>query len=101
MFWQRVTADHRRRALFQRLRQVLSLLLHLLIFALLLFALARPELRSFRGAETGLSTVVILDARARMQARTGGGTGFEQARRVAESYLRRASSRAARRPAGG
>ena len=49
MFWQRVTADNRRRALFQRLRQILSLLLHLLIFALLLFALARPELRVVPG----------------------------------------------------
>ena len=94
MFWQRVTADNRRRALFQRLRQVLSLLLHLLIFGLLLFALARPELRAFRGTETGLSTVVILDARARMQSRASdGGTRFAQARRVAESYLRRASLR--------
>ncbi len=94
MFWQRVTADNRRRALFQRLRQVLSLLLHLLIFGLLLFALARPELRAFRGTETGLSTVVVLDARARMQSRTSNGeTRFAQARRVAESYLRRASSR--------
>ena len=94
MFWQRVVADNRRRALFQRLRQVLSLLLHLLIFGLLLFALARPELRSFRGAEAGLSTVVIIDARARMQARTAdGGTRFAQAQRMAESFLRRASSR--------
>ena len=94
MFWQRVTADNRRRALFQRLRQVLSLLLHLLIFGLLLLALARPELRSFRGTEVGLSTVVILDARARMQAHTAdGGTRFAQAKRVAEGFLRRASAR--------
>ena len=94
MFWQRVTADNRRRALFQRLRQILSLLLHLLIFGLLMFALARPELASFRGAEAGLSTMVVLDARARMQARTAdGGTRFAQARRIAESYLNRASPR--------
>jgi hypothetical protein len=92
MFWQRVTADHRRRALFQRLRQLLSLLLHLLIFSLLLLALARPELRSFRGEAANLSTVLILDCRARMQAREPGGeTRFAQARRIAESYLRRAS----------
>ena len=97
MFWQRVAADNRRRALFQRLRQLLSLLLHLLIFGLLLLALARPELRAFRGAEAGLSTVVVLDARARMQARTGrnggGETRFDQARRIAEGFLRRASPR--------
>ena len=93
MFWQRVTADNRRRALFQRLRQILSLLLHLFIFALLLFALARPELRAFRGSETGLSTLVVLDARARMQARDGGGTRLDEARGIAASYLRRASVR--------
>ena len=95
MFWQRVAADNRRRALFQRLRQILSLLLHLLIFGLLLFALARPEMRAFRGTEAGLSTVVVLDARARMQARAGGGgeTRFDQARRIAGGYLRRASPR--------
>lgn len=94
MFWQRVTADTRRRALFQRLRQVLSLLLHLLIFGLLLFALARPELRSFRATDAGLATVVILDARARTQATlAGGGSRFAAMRAVAESYLRRASTR--------
>ena len=93
MFWQRVTADNRRRALFQRLRQILSLLLHLFIFALLLFALARPELRAFRGSEAGLSTIVVLDARARMQARDGSSTRFDEARQIAASYLRRASVR--------
>ncbi len=94
MFWQRVVADNRRRALFQRLRQLLSLLLHLLIFALLLLALARPELRSFRGAEDGLATIVVLDCRARMQALAGGGsTRFAAAVEMAGSYLRRASNR--------
>ena len=94
MFWQRVTADTRRRALFQRLRQVLSLLLQLLIFALLLFALARPESRTFRGTEAGRSTVIVLDARARTQTLlASGGTRFDALRAVAESYLRRASSR--------
>ena len=94
MFWQRVTADTRRRALFQRLRQVLSLLLQLLIFGLLLFALARPESRVFRGTEAGEATVVVLDARARTQTTlAGGGTRFAAMRAVAESYLRRASAR--------
>ena len=94
MFWQRVTADTRRRALFQRLRQVLSLLLQLLIFALLLFALARPEWRSFHGTEAGRATVVVLDARARTQTTTeSGGTRFAAMRAAAESYLRRASAR--------
>lgn len=91
MFWQRVTVESRRRALFQRLRQLLSLLLHLLIFALLLFALARPEFRSLRGAGGG--TVVVLDCRARMQAAVDGNTSrFDAARKIAEGYLRRASA---------
>ena len=94
MFWQRVAADTRRRALFQRLRQVLSLLLQLLIFALLLFALARPELRAFRGVQTGQATVVVLDARARTQTLLAdGGTRFAAMRAVAASYLRRAAPR--------
>ena len=94
MFWQRVVANDRRRAWFQRLRQVLSLLLHLLIFALLLLALARLEFRSFRGTEEGLNTVVIVDCRARMQTLAGsGGTRFGAAVRIAEGYLRRASNR--------
>ncbi len=40
-FWQRVLQENRRRAFFQRLRQLFSLLLHLLIFALILGALLR------------------------------------------------------------
>lgn len=94
MFWQRVTAtDHRGRAWFQRLRQAGSLLLHLLLLALLLLALARPEFRSFRGAGEGAATVVVLDCRARMQALGGGGGGsrFDAARQIAGGYLRRAS----------
>src|SRR4029453_19482985 len=66
IFWQRVLEEHRRRALFQRLRHVLSLLLHLLIFALIVGALARPTFD--RLVHDGASTVVILDVRARMHA---------------------------------
>jgi hypothetical protein len=95
MFWQRVTAESRRRALWQRLRRLLSLLLQLLIFALILLALARPEGKSFHGDDVpGQLTIVILDCRARMQATmASGGTRFDQARQVAASYLRRATAR--------
>src|SRR4051812_7949516 len=65
MFWQRVLQESRRRALFQRLRHLLSLLLHLLIFLLVLGALAKPTFDRFIAA--GSSTVIVLDARARMQ----------------------------------
>ena len=91
MFWQRVLVENRRRALFQRLRQLLSLLLHLLIFALILLALAKPEWSRF--ARGGASTVLVLDTRARMQATEADGeTRFEKARRFATASARRASA---------
>src|SRR5260370_15540861 len=65
MFWQQVLEESRRRAFFQKLRHLLSLLLHLLIFALILAALARPVLD--RAVREGSSTVIIVDVRARMQ----------------------------------
>src|SRR5262245_28896890 len=78
IFWQRVLEEHRRRALFQKLRHVLSLLLHLLIFALIVAALARPTFD--RLVQNGSSTVIILDVRARMQASASDGeTSFAQA----------------------
>ncbi|HEU4679749.1 MAG TPA: BatA and WFA domain-containing protein [Terrimicrobiaceae bacterium] len=64
-FWQRVLERQPHRKFLGRLRNPLSLLLQLLIFVLLLLALARPEEASFRGRG---STVMIMDLRARMQA---------------------------------
>ena len=91
MFWQRVLQEsQRRRAFFQRLRQLLSLLLHLLIFALILGALLRPTLDRF--VRDGASTVVIIDTRARMQAtEPGGQTRFAKARAEALALTRQAS----------
>ncbi len=66
LFWQRVLGENSRRAFFQRLRQWLSLLLHVLIFSILVAALARPLLR--QAVHSGASTVIVLDVRARMQA---------------------------------
>ena len=89
MFWQRVMQESSRRALFQRLRHLLSLLLHLLIFLLLVAALARPVLDRF--IREGASTVLVLDARARMQAVEPDGTKrFEKALRLARDYARQA-----------
>src|SRR5262245_15213657 len=66
LFWQRVLQESSRRAFFHRLRHVLSLLLHLLIFLLIVAALARPM---FRGtSHDAASTVLLIDTRARMQA---------------------------------
>ncbi len=92
MFWQRVLQEsHRRRAFFQRLRQLLSLLLHLLIFALILGALLRPTLDRF--VRDGASTAVILDTRARMQAtEPDGQSRFTNARAEALALTRQASA---------
>ncbi len=92
-FWQQIASENRRRTFWQKLRRPLSLLLQLLLLALVLFALARPESGAFfRGGES--STVVVLDARARMQARDAQGRSrFEEARAAAAGFLRRASAR--------
>jgi Aerotolerance regulator N-terminal/von Willebrand factor type A domain len=92
-FWQKIAAENRRRTFWQKLRRPLSLLLQLLLLALVLFALARPESGAFFTGG-GSSTVVVLDARARMQARDAQGRSrFEEARAAAAGFLRRASSR--------
>ncbi|HEY5769190.1 MAG TPA: VWA domain-containing protein [Terrimicrobium sp.] len=65
LFWQRVLEREPHRKFLGRLRNPLSLLLQLLIFLLLLLALARPQEASPQGRR---STVIVVDARARMQA---------------------------------
>ncbi len=90
IFWRRVLQESRRRALFQRLRQFFSLLLHLLIFALILGALLRPVFDRF--VREGGSTVLILDNRARMQAsEPDGGARFAKALSQARGLIRQAS----------
>ncbi len=85
MFWQRIVNQSGRRSFFQRLRHLLSLLLHLLIFALLIAALSRPLLE--RSIQNGASTVLILDARARMNAiEPGGQTRFAKALTAARGH---------------
>jgi hypothetical protein len=91
LFWQRILQDSRRRALFQRLRQFFSLLLHLIIFALILGALAHPTLD--RQISEGASTVLIVDARARMQAiEPDGSSRFAKAKNEAVSVVRQAGA---------
>lgn len=64
-FWQRVLDRQPNRRFLGQLRRPLSLLLQLLIFTLLLLALARPEFFRLPGQT---STVLVIDTRARMQA---------------------------------
>jgi hypothetical protein len=87
MFWQRALQESRHRALFQRLRNLFSLLLHLLIFLLIIGALARPVFD--RLVRAGASTVLIIDTRARMQAvDESGASRIARARQLAASYAR-------------
>jgi Ca-activated chloride channel homolog len=65
LFWQRVLEREPHRKFLGRLRNPLSLILQLVIFLLLLLALARPQEAASRGRR---STVLVLDMRARMQA---------------------------------
>ncbi len=91
LFWQRVLQESRRRAFFQKLRQLLSLLLHLLIFTLILLALLRPTFD--RQVRDGASTVLIVDTRARMQAvEADGQTRLTKARAAAAGFVRQASA---------
>ncbi len=90
MFWQRVMEESRRRAFFQKLRNLFSLLLHLLIFALILAALAKPVFD--RAVREGSSTVLIIDTRARMQAREGSESRLDLAKKLAANTLGNATA---------
>lgn len=82
-FWRAVLEREPHRRFLGRLRNPLSLLLQLLIFLLLLLALARPEWGQLL---RGQNTVIVLDARARMQA----GDTFSLARKAAGGLTARA-----------
>jgi hypothetical protein len=89
LFWERLMQENRQRALFQKLRHLLSLLLHLLIFLLIVAALAKPALD--RRVRDGSSLVLVVDARARMQAREADGrTRIERAIEEARRFAREA-----------
>jgi hypothetical protein len=89
LFWERVMQENRQRALFQKLRHLLSLLLHLLIFLLIVAALAKPAID--RLVRDGASVVLVIDTRARMQAiEEGGETRLAKALKEARQFVREA-----------
>ena len=91
-FWQRVVEEQRRHALFHRLRNFLSLLLNLLILLCLILAAAQLRWPGFSGVEG--NSFLIIDDRARMQARDiAGRTRLDVAKQVAGQILRRTSAR--------
>jgi hypothetical protein len=69
--WQKVFSEKRATSLFNRLRDLLSLLLMLLVFAAVAFALARPD---FSGDERK-DLLVLIDQSASMSADGGTPTG--------------------------
>src|SRR5688500_3908084 len=91
LFWERVLQENRRRAFFQKLRNLFSLLLHLLIFLLILGALAKPAFD--RLVRDGASVVLVIDTRARMLALEDGAmTRFSKALQEARRLVREAGS---------
>jgi len=82
--WQTVLAEEGRRTLFERLRDVGSLILQLALALLLVWALADP--RPASPARPSSRAVLVLDASASMMARTRAGVAaFEAARADAAS----------------
>ncbi len=86
LFWQRVMEREPHRQFLGRLRHPLSLLVQLLILLAVILALARPE----PGRRATGHTMVVIDARARMQA--GDGRVFRDAVKAAQDIAARASS---------
>ena len=91
-FWQRVVEEQPRHALFHRLRNFLSLLLNLLILLCLILAAVQLRWPGFSSVER--NTFLIIDNRARMQARdVAGRTRLDVAKKLARQILRRTSAR--------
>ncbi|MBV9463994.1 MAG: BatA and WFA domain-containing protein [Verrucomicrobiae bacterium] len=89
MFWQQVLRDAPSAKLFQKLRQILSLLLQIAIIALVVLALARPVPKRF--AEMSVSRVLIVDTSASMKAKEAQTTRFGLARDAARRWISQAS----------
>jgi hypothetical protein len=90
--WQRVVEEQRRHALFHRLRNFWSLLLNLLILLCLILAAAQLRWPGFSGVEG--NTLLIIDNRARMQAKDASGrTRLDVAKQLAANLLRPTSAR--------
>lgn len=82
--WQKVITPDRRSALFQRLRDIFSLLLMALAFGLIALALTEPEL----AGDERKNLVLIIDQSASMQAREGTQTRYELAHQRARDVIR-------------
>lgn len=78
LLWQRMVRDVEANAPWQKLRRNLLLLLQLLVLLALMFALARPFLRTVGIA--GHNLILVVDRSASMAATDAGGTRLEAAK---------------------
>ncbi len=89
--WQRVLEEIEANAPFKKLRRSLLLLLQLLILAALVFALARPLLKTHALASG--SSIIIIDSTASMSAKDEDGRSrLDQAKQLAGEMLDNLSS---------
>jgi hypothetical protein len=84
--WQRALEEIEANAPFRKLRRSLLLLLQLIILAALVFALARPLVKT-RALATG-SSIIIVDSTASMSARDeNGGSRLSRAKQLARDMV--------------
>ncbi len=82
--WQRIFQQKSSSAFFRRLRDLWSLLLMLLAFLLLAFALSNPRIDS----EDERDLIIVIDTSASMQAMAGGRSQLERARQEAADLVK-------------
>ncbi len=80
--WEKIFQEKRTSSLFQRLRDVFSLLLMALALAAICFALAQPEWSDERQ-----DLLIVIDNSASMAALDGGGTRLESAKDLASGLI--------------
>ena len=83
--WDKVFRERKSSALFKRFRNWLSLLLMLLAFCAVIFAMAQPY---FSGKESQRNFILIIDNSASMGTRDGKTSRLEQARDKAAEIVR-------------
>src|SRR5215467_11965926 len=82
MLWSKVLDRREARSLWEKLRRILSVLLAITIGLLMVFALARPELKSLTGS--GGRLMIVLDTSPSMLARMSDGkTRWQHATEIA------------------
>ncbi len=82
--WQRLFDQKRSTSLFQKLRDILSLLLMILVFISIVLALTVPVFNN----EQLKSLLIIIDNSASMSAKSESGTRLDEARSLAKDIIR-------------